>query len=414
MIFCPIEQTHWNMNVKIFQQQYCKPPKKSLDHRRIWQPYRQWYNKHKLTWSSLLQSIHTSGKTPLTFSHIKAKKHASGLERKLQMSLIHVHAANEANAPRKPLYRRIFRTGAQTRVEPMFVPGIPTPTELHGLIGMDHFRQRHLAPPLRMEAKHTQYYMQWSPLTVPDIRFTTQMIKHTLSNASHTTPCQDLLEYEFLCFLSDKQLERLSQIYNRWYNGEHLHKVCQGDFYALPNKIPHGPIANARPLSNFTTIWKFFSACLKQFLTPIFCTAHVIAPSQFALHGGASAIDTLRVIHDHILDRWFADLLVCMVFDDVRHAFGSVQHDTLEAILRLLHFPPYLISILMNASTGATLHMCGKNGITAAVAKFRAGIAQGCPMSALLFCILLELRIRMVLHGIPKPRSKCGDFGHVA
>ena len=35
-------------------------------------------------------------------------------------------------------------------------------------------------------------------------------------------------------------------------------------------------------------------------------------------------------------------------------------------------------------------------------------------MLALLFYILLELRIRMVLHGIPKPRSTCGDFGHVA
>ena len=35
-------------------------------------------------------------------------------------------------------------------------------------------------------------------------------------------------------------------------------------------------------------------------------------------------------------------------------------------------------------------------------------------MSALLLCILLEPRICMVLHGIPKPRSRCGDFGHVA
>ena len=83
-------------------------------------------------------------------------------------------------------------------------------------------------------------------------------------------------------------------------------------------------------------------------------------------------------------------------------------------MFRLLHFPSHLISILMNVATGATLHMGGKNGITEALAKFRAGIAQGCPMSALLFCILLELSIRMVLHGIPKPRSKCGDFGHVA
>ena len=36
------------------------------------------------------------------------------------------------------------------------------------------------------------------------------------------------------------------------------------------------------------------------------------------------------------------------------------------------------------------------------------------PNVSTLICILLELRIRMVLHDIPKPQSKCGDFGHVA
>ena len=58
----------------------------------------------------------------------------------------------------------------------MFVSSIPTPTELHGLVGMDQFRQRHLAPPPRMEAEHIHYYMKWSPLTIPDIHFTAQMI----------------------------------------------------------------------------------------------------------------------------------------------------------------------------------------------------------------------------------------------
>ena len=118
-------------------------------------------------------------------AHITEAWELVQLERNLQNSIINVHTANEANAPRKPLYRRIFRTGVQTRVEPMFVSGIPAPTELHGLIGMDQFRHKHLAPPLRMEAEHIQYYMQWSPLTIPDIRFTAQMIKPTLSNASH-------------------------------------------------------------------------------------------------------------------------------------------------------------------------------------------------------------------------------------
>ena len=87
------------------------------------------------------------------------------LERKL-------HTANETNAPRNPLCRTHFRTGPHTRIEPMFVSGISTPTEVHGLVGMDHFRQRHLAPPLRMEAEHIQYYMNWSPLTIPHLQFT--------------------------------------------------------------------------------------------------------------------------------------------------------------------------------------------------------------------------------------------------
>ena len=109
------------------------------------------------------------------------------LERKLQISFIKAHAANEVNAPEKPLYRKIFRTGVQTRVEPIIFSGIPTPTELHGLVGMDQFRQRHLAPSVRIEADHIQYYMQWSPLTILNIRFTAQLIRYTLSNASHTT-----------------------------------------------------------------------------------------------------------------------------------------------------------------------------------------------------------------------------------
>ena len=127
------------------------------------------------------------------------------LERKLQISIISAHTANVTNAPRKPLYRRIFRAGPQTRMEPMFVSGIPIPTELHGLVRIDQFRQRHWAPPLRMDAEHIQYYMKWSPLTIPNLQFTAQMIRYTVSNASHTTPYHDLLEYEFPRFLSDTQ-----------------------------------------------------------------------------------------------------------------------------------------------------------------------------------------------------------------
>ena len=103
-----------------------------------------------------------------------------------------------------------------------------------------------------------------------------------------------------------------------------------------------------------------------------------------------------------------------VVLDDVKHAFGSVQHDTMQVIQSLLCFPSQLANILMLAATGVNLHMGGRNGIAVAIAKFRAGIAQGCPMSALPFCIILELRIHMGLHNITPPVSSCATFGHVA
>ena len=61
------------------------------------------------------------------------------LECKLEISIINAHAANAVNATRKSLYQTMFRTGVQSRVEPITFSGIPPLTELHCLVGMDQF-----------------------------------------------------------------------------------------------------------------------------------------------------------------------------------------------------------------------------------------------------------------------------------
>ena len=45
--------------------------------------------------------------------------------------------------------------------------------------------------------------------------------------------------------------------------------LVHGDFSALPAKIPHGLIANARPLLNFTTMWKIISAHIADQYVPL-------------------------------------------------------------------------------------------------------------------------------------------------
>ena len=62
--------------------------------------------------------------------------------------------------------------------------------------------------------------------------------------------------------LEDENLQYLTDFYNRSLQGEPFDDIFAGDFYTLPNKLPHCPIANARPLLNFTTVWKILSGII--------------------------------------------------------------------------------------------------------------------------------------------------------
>ena len=77
-----------------------------------------------------------------------------------------------------------------------------------------------------------------------------------------------------------------------------LQALVHGDFYALPAKVPHGPIVNARPLLNFTTMWKLVGAHIAHQYVPLLARAGVLPCTQFALHASSSVADLLCVPHD--------------------------------------------------------------------------------------------------------------------
>ena len=58
--------------------------------------------------------------------------------------------------------------------------------------------------------------------------------------------------------------------------GVPLRALVHGDFYALPAKVPHGPIANARPLLNFATTWKLVRAHIAHQYVPLLARAGVL------------------------------------------------------------------------------------------------------------------------------------------
>ena len=65
---------------------------------------------------------------------------------------------------------------------------------------------------------------------------------------------------------------------------------------------------------------------------PLLCQRGVIPQTQFARAFKSSTVDLLRVPNDHIWFRWQSSKLAIIVVDDIRHAYGLVVHQTLQAI----------------------------------------------------------------------------------
>ena len=102
-----------------------------------------------------------------------------------------------------------------------------------------------------------------------------------------------------------------------------------------------------------------------------------------------------------------------MVLDDVRHAYGSVVHDTLRCLLRLAGFPMAVVDMLLLATTEAPAQMGGSGGVTEALARLLAGVAQGCLASAMVFCGVAEVRAFLPLLWIPPCWGPGGPFNRL-
>ena len=96
--------------------------------------------------------------------------------------------------------------------------------------------------------------------------------------------------------------------------------------------------------------------------------------------------------------------------DDVRHAYLSVVHDTLRCLLRLAGVLQVVMDLLLLATTKAIVHMGGSGGVTEALARLLAGVAQGCPASAMVFCVVAEVRAFLALLRVPPCWGPGGPF----
>ena len=114
-------------------------------------------------------------------------------------------------------------------------------------------------------------------------------------------------------------------------------------------------------------MWTLVGAHIASQYVPLLAEAGVLPCTQFALHASSNVANLIRGLHDYVWFRFLRCKRVCLVVDDVRHAYGFVVYDTLRCLLRVAGFPQVVLDLLLLATTKATVHMDGSGGVALTV-----------------------------------------------
>ena len=214
-----------------------------------------------------------------------------GLERSLEV--IPLTLLEGVTGPSKTDYRRLMRKPFPSCIEPTYVTGRPVPREVQAAVGLDQFRAPHLRPILCCTKAELCAVIPWQVDVMPPLAVTIDTTRRILWKTRRSTPFRDLVEYCMIEWLHDDQLQWVVSFIQRVSAGVPLWAIVHGDFYALPAKIPHGPIVNACPLLNFTTMWKLVGAHIADQYIPLLARTGVLPCIQFELHASSSVADLL-------------------------------------------------------------------------------------------------------------------------
>ena len=181
-----------------------------------------------------------------------------GLERSLEV--VPLSRPGGVTGPAKSDYRRLLRKPYTARMEPAYVSGRLVPQEVQVEVGLVRFRARHLRPILRCTGEELCAIVPWRVAIMLSLVVTIESVRVVLRKARKSLPFRDLVEYCMIEWLRKEELRWVVEFLQSISTGVPLRAPVHGHFYALPTKVPHGPIVNARPLLNFTTMWNLVGA----------------------------------------------------------------------------------------------------------------------------------------------------------
>ena len=143
---------------------------------------------------------------------------------------------------------------------------------------------------------------------------------------------------------------------------------------------------NWRPISLQPTIYKVYAAILARRLAS---WDEKISKSQKGFLPFEGCFEHSFIMQSILQDSKRRKRNAQILWLDLKNAFGSVPHETMWKMLERLSVPSHFVAICKEIFTGSSLRICCKEGFTGDI-PVKQGIKQGCPLSPLLFNLVLE------------------------
>lgn len=230
-----------------------------------------------------------------------------------------------------------------------------------------------------------------SPLSTLDIR-------QRLLSMANSAPGKDRVEYRHLK-LADPNTKILQIIYNRCLEERRIPQPWKDATTILIHKKgPSDDPSNFRPIALMSCIYKLFTSLLATRVSTTAINNNLMSDQQKSARPSEGCHE-----HTHTLQTVVADCKRngknCFIaWLDLRNAFGSIPHQAIYATLSHMGFPIPFISLLQDIYTNANTVVRTSRTEETPPIPIKAGVKQGCPISAILFNLTSELLLRAILH----------------
>jgi hypothetical protein len=214
-----------------------------------------------------------------------------------------------------------------------------------------------------------------------------------LRSMANSAPGKDRLEYRHLRLL-DPRCQILAKMFRHCFLAKDVPASWKtATTILIHKKDSTSDASNFRPIALMSCLYKLMMAIIAKRMTSFSISNDLLSQQQKSARPSEGCYEHAFLLKSIVDDARRQPRPLCLAWLDIRNAFGSVPHSAMLTTLTHMGFPPDLIAMIGNVYTGATTEIVTPLGKTPSI-PIHSGVKQGCPLSAILFNLAVELIIR--------------------